>query len=169
MPKAVVPAAPELSTKQIAEIKANLFHAAHPAIDNWCAFPWHRDPSGKIDATKVHSSQALAIDVFGTLRVNPERHALLGALAHLSGVPGEGPWKLELEWTDQSNLLGEKRPTQVDAIAFGARSILVIECKFTEPGGGCSQTTPTPNGPLITTFHNATVTMHGRRIHETAK
>ncbi len=27
----------------------------------------------------------------------------------------------------------------VDAIAFGKRSLIVIECKFSEPGSGCSQ------------------------------
>jgi len=121
------------------DVKANLFHRSHAAIDDWIKFPWHRDINGHIQTHKTESSQALAIDVFGTIKVSEERDRILGALAFQCGVPGEGPWTLELEWTDPANLLREPRPTQVDAIAFGKRGFLVIECKFTEGGGGCSQ------------------------------
>src|ERR1700687_2387702 len=62
-------------------------------------------------------------------------------------MPGDGPWTLELEWTDPNDLLAEPRPTQVDAIAFGQRALLVIECKFTELGGGCSQPAAINEGP----------------------
>jgi hypothetical protein len=120
-------------------IKANLFPASHGAICDWDTFPWHRDCHGIIQTHKLESSQALAIDVFGTIRVSTERDRILGALARKSGVPSDGPWILELEWTEPNNLLSERRATQVDAIAFGRSAILVIECKFTEAGGGCSQ------------------------------
>lgn len=120
-------------------VKANLFPGSHAAIDDWIKFPWHRDRTGAIQTHKTESSQALAIDVFGTIKVSDERDRILGALALQCGVPGDGPWTLNLEWTDPDNLLREPRQTQVDAIAFGKLGILVIECKFTEDGGGCSQ------------------------------
>lgn len=122
-----------------APIRANLFPAAHGAIGkDWTRFPWHRH-NGAIQSWKPHSSQALAIDVFGAIDTAVARDTVLDALATAAGLPGGGPWTLELEWTDPANLLREKRSTQVDVLAEGARAILVIECKFTEPGGGCSQ------------------------------
>jgi hypothetical protein len=127
-------------------IKANLFAASHAAIPDWDAFPWHRDRQGAIQTHKVRSSQALAIDVFGTIKVSPDRHRVLGSLAQRCGLPEDGPWGIELEWLDHERLLGEPRPTQVDAIAFGKRALLVIECKFTEPGGQCSQPDPISEG-----------------------
>ncbi len=120
-------------------IRANLFPGSQAAICDWSEFPWHRDGAGVIQTFKVESSQALAIDVFGTIKVSRDRDRILGALALQCGVPSDGPWTLELEWTDRDRLLGERRPTQVDAIALGRRGLLVIECKFTEVGGGCSQ------------------------------
>jgi len=127
-------------------IKANLFPASHQAIGNWDKFPWHRDRSGTIQTYKLESSQALAIDVFGTIKVSAERDRILGALARECGVPDRGPWRLELEWVDKDRLLHEPRPTQVDAIAIGPEAVLVIECKFTELGGGCSQVKPIKTG-----------------------
>jgi hypothetical protein len=100
-----------------------------------------------IQAHKPRSSQALAIDVFGTIKASSERDRVLTALAQRCGLPGDGPWILELEWTVPDGLLGEPRPTQVDAIAFGKAAILVIECKFAESGGTCSQPTPIRKGP----------------------
>jgi len=127
-------------------IKGNLFPASHAAIGDWNKFPWHRW-QGAVQAHKPQSSQALAIDVFGTIKVSDERNRVLGELAQRCGLPGEGPWTLELEWTDPDNLLGEPTPTQMDAIAFGRNALIVIECKFTELGGGCSQTASITSGP----------------------
>ena len=45
---------------------ANLFWAARPAVEPWDEFPWHHRSDGQCDRWKPHSSQALAIDVFGT-------------------------------------------------------------------------------------------------------
>lgn len=127
-------------------IKANLFPASHAAIGDWNKFPWHRD-DGIIQTGKVASSQALAIDVFGTIKVSIERDRVLGALAQKCDLPADGPWTLELEWRAPNELLSEPRPTQVDAIACSARAVLLFECKFTEPGGGCSQPKPIQKGP----------------------
>lgn len=127
-------------------IKANLFAASHAAICDWDKFPWHRDSQGVVQTCKLESSQALAIDIFGAIKVSGERDRILGALARECGLSDAGPWKLKLEWIDPDNLLHEPRPTQVDAIAFGRKALLVIECKFTEVGGGCSQPNPLRKG-----------------------
>lgn len=116
-----------------------LFPASHSAICDWNRFPWHRDRYGVIQTHNRELSQALAIDVFGTIKVSDERDRILGALARECAVPDAGPWTLKLEWTDPHNLLCEPRPTQIDAIASGRAALLVIECKFTEVGGNCSQ------------------------------
>ncbi len=55
-------------------IRANIFPAAIPSTEPWRDFPWH---SG---ADQIHSSQALAIDVFGTLQVSGTKNAALCAL-----------------------------------------------------------------------------------------
>jgi hypothetical protein len=119
----------------------NLFPNARQAVEPWESFPWH--PSGgECDTWRRHSSQALAIDVFGTLKMAQpeERDAVIGALARELGVPPEGPWCIELEWQDTADRLCERQPTQVDAVACGAEAVIFFECKFTEAdAGGCFQ------------------------------
>ncbi|MEY9783941.1 PGN_0703 family putative restriction endonuclease [Sinorhizobium fredii] len=129
-----------------AAVRQNLFPASHGAIGDWLEFHWHRDRTNRIQAHKVHSSQAIAIDVFGTLKVSIDRDLVLDAIARRVGVAPGGPWSITLEWTDPDRLLGEPRPTQVDALAVGSNAALVIECKFTEPGGKCSQTAKSRSG-----------------------
>ncbi|MCY3986664.1 MAG: hypothetical protein OXF23_06465 [Candidatus Dadabacteria bacterium] len=116
-------------------LRRNMFPGAHPAIDSWEDFPWH---SG---ATSRRSSQMLAIDVFGTLKVRPQvkKDRILERIAKSAGMPVEGPWQIHLEWSDTDNLLNEKTQTQVDATAISDHAILLFECKFKEPGGSCSQ------------------------------
>jgi hypothetical protein len=128
-------------------IKANLFPAAHAAIEDWHNFPWHKSRSGAVDTHQANSSQALAIDVFGTIKGSKDRNQILSALAMKCGVPTDGRWELELEWVDTDNLLREPKQTQVDAIALGQSAVLLIECKFTETGGTCSQSEPIRKGP----------------------
>lgn len=128
-------------------VKANLFPSSHAAIDDWNMFPWHRH-QGKIQTHKPESSQALAIDVFGTIKVSNDRHRILAAIGRRCGLADDGNWEIDLEWSDPDNRLKEtSHRTQVDAIAFGRHAILVIECKFTETGGGCSQPIPIAKGP----------------------
>ncbi len=133
-------------TSDIEAVRENLFLASHGAIEDWAAFPWHRDRSNRIQAHKVHSSQAIAIDVFGTLKMSTDRDRILDAIAERVGVAPGGPWAVALEWMDADRLLGEPRPTQVDALAVGTKAALVIECKFTEPGGQCSQAAVSRSG-----------------------
>lgn len=125
------------------KIEANIYPPSHQAVEPWDKFPWHLDSHKQCDAWKMHSSQALAIDVFGLLKVTDQstRDAILGTLAKRLGLPSDGPWTMELEWTDPDNRLREKRRTQVDAIARSLSAVILFECKFTEPdGGACSQT-----------------------------
>lgn len=125
------------------QIQRNLFEAAHAAIPNWATFPWHRS-GGRIDTHVSHSSQALAIDVFGTFQSEPERDAVLDGIAQRFGLPAGGPWTIELEWTDPANRLRETgAQSQIDAIARSPHTVIFFECKFTERDGGtCSQTQP---------------------------
>ena len=136
-----------IPSAKLVALRANIFDAAHAAISDWETFPWHRDMRGHVQADKPHSSQALAIDVFGAIGVSTAKDVILNALAIEVGLPPGGPWNIELEWTDAQRLLREPRPTQVDALAVGANAIMVIECKFTEPGGSCSQTRRIQTGP----------------------
>jgi len=139
-----------MDATMLAQLKANLFPAAHAAIDDWDAFPWHHAAGQTCDTWRPHSSQALAIDVFGTLRAAPqtERDAVLDRLAAFLGLQGGGPWSVELEWRDPLNRLRERRRTQVDALVRSPRQIMLFEVKFTEGAGvGCSQTSPLARGP----------------------
>lgn len=116
-------------------IIANMFPAAHGAIEDWDKFKWHGA------AKSPRSSQVLAIDVFGTLKVcsQASRDAVLAEIARRSGIRPDGPWEIEVEWQDGRNRLREYTPTQVDAVAISPHAMLLFECKFTEAGGGCSQ------------------------------
>ena len=128
-------------------IEANLFPYAHAAVEPWESYRWHSAAGEVCDAFKEKSSQALSIDVFGTLKLHPQRDQVLGALAAQLGLPSAGPWEVALEWHDPDNLLGEKTPTFVDALARSPEALILFECKFTEPdGGGCGQTLPIARG-----------------------
>lgn len=131
-----------MTPDKLQKLKSNLFPAAHGAIADWAMFPWHTHASSR------RSSQMLAIDVFGTLKVASQsaRDAILGEVAICAGVSPVGPWQVQLEWQDMRNLLRERTPTQVDAVAIGQNAILLFECKFTEAGGGCSQIKPDASG-----------------------
>ena len=90
------------------------------------------------------SSQALAIDVFGTLQSMESRHAVVQACLRSMSLewPAE-EWNLGAEYSLDRNLLGEPRPTQVDYLAESSAGLLLFECKFTESdGGACSQPQP---------------------------
>jgi len=129
-------------------ISDNLFPAARQAVEPWESFRWHGS-GGECDTWQRNSSQALAIDVFGTLKMaeQEERERALGGLARRLGVAAKGPWKVELEWQDATNRLREPRPTQVDAVAAGRGALIFFECKFTESAAGdCSQTHPLGRG-----------------------
>ncbi len=131
-------------------IRTNLFPAALGAIPSWSCFPWHRGGNRQCDTHVPHSSQALAIDVFGTLGCLPaeSRDVIAGDMADQLGLPDDGPWSVQLEWSDPANPLQEiNQPTQVDAVLQSPKATVLVECKFTESNGGsCSQPVPRPSG-----------------------
>jgi hypothetical protein len=120
----------------------NIFPPAWNAVKNDPDFPWHDQ------AYKINSSQALAIDVFGTIQFSTNRNKILDELSSTLGIPGKNPWSLELEWNDPNNLLNESRArSQIDVVLNNSKSLVFSECKFTEPAGGsCSQTLPFSSG-----------------------
>ncbi|ARQ13743.1 hypothetical protein NXC12_PE00142 (plasmid) [Rhizobium etli] len=67
-------------------VRANLFSASHGATEDWKGFPWHRDRSNLIQAAKAHSSQAIAIYVFGTLKMSRDRGRIFDAVAERVGL-----------------------------------------------------------------------------------
>lgn len=137
-----------LTSSEILAIEANLFPSARPIVRSRPAFPWHRDRGGVITASQAASSQALAVDFFGTIDALCSRDAIVNAWMADLVLPFTGSWKLDLEVVVSCTLLGEPRPTQVDAVAFGSDGLVLFECKFTEPdGGACSQPIPISDGP----------------------
>ena len=122
-------------------LEHNIFPAAHQACEPWEAFPWHAGRGGAIDTHVAHSSQALAIDVFGTIKTSTDRDTILDALAQSIGLPTGGPWAISLEWVARPSLLNEPRPTQVDVYVENPFSVILFDCTFTEQNGvACSQT-----------------------------
>jgi hypothetical protein len=140
-------------------LERNIFHAAHQACDPWDQFLWHTGQNREIDTHLEHASQALAIDVFGTIKMSPSRDAILDALAQSVGLPTGGPWTVTLEWSTPKALLGEPRPTQVDVYVESPQAVLVCECKFTETNGGaCSQTNKKNRSRRATDIINSRLT-----------
>lgn len=136
-----------LTPSEILAIEANLFPTARPIVRTCPNFPWHRDRAGAITASLANSSQALAVDFFGTIDALTSRDAIVDAwMADLS-VPFAGPWRIDLEVLVSRELLGEPRPTQIDVVAASSNGLVLFECKFTEPDGGCcSQALPIADG-----------------------
>ncbi len=115
-------------------LERNIFPAAHQACEPWEKFSWHTS------AHVAHSSQALAIDVFGTIKTSANRDAIIDALAQTLGLPTGGPWDITLEWSARASLLKEPSPTQVDVYVESPSAVILFECKFTEQdGGACSR------------------------------
>ena len=133
---------------RLQEIKENLFPAAWPSIPYWESFPWHEGRDKIPDTHKPHSSQAMALDVFGTLEAHPCRNQLITLMME-TVFKGQGPrsvcWTLGKEVEIHS--LREPRPTQLDALIEGEADVVAIESKFCERGAGtCSQPPRQCNG-----------------------
>jgi len=130
-------------------IESNLFPTARAVVRERINFPWHRDESGVSAASRAVSSQAMALDVFETVRRLDARDDIVGAWARelQPALPSDGAWTIDTEYLVQKDLLGEPRSTQVDALIRSAHALIVCECKFTETSGGaCSQPKPIANG-----------------------
>jgi hypothetical protein len=82
-------------------IEKNLFYAARAAVKPWDEFKWHMS-GGIFDTGQQNSSQALAIDFFGTLKAAAavERDAILRQVSARMHLSEFGPWWVELEWEE---------------------------------------------------------------------
>ncbi len=117
--------------------RPNIFPAAWPMVQDWDGLDWGRG------AVNPRSSQALAVDVFGTIALSPARDTVLDALTAELGLPAGGPWQIDLEWSDRKNALNEAQSTPMDVVLRSPRLLLCVECKFAERDGGvCKQTKP---------------------------
>ena len=132
------------------KIRNNLFRLSHPAVEPWNKFKWHLR-GDECDTWQQNSSQGLAIDLFGTLKVVRQemRDCVLAGVAKMAALPEAGPWNIDLEWEDEDNRLKESgKRTQIDAIATSPSAIICFEAKFGEEDGGvCSQPRRLDNGP----------------------
>jgi hypothetical protein len=129
------------------KIRRNLFLASHPSVEPWDDFRWHTDKGGECDTDKENSSQALAIDVFGTLSQIESRDRIFDEILRTLGFRSSGEWSVDLEWLVPDRLLGEPRQSQVDAVAHSRDFLIFMECKFSESEAGrCSQPKPLAKG-----------------------
>ena len=130
--------------QELERLRLNIFPESWAGIEPAAGFARHRH------CAAPHSSQALAVDVFGWIRqLEPAvRDAAVNAIAQRLGLEPDSGWQVELEWQDPDNLLNEKQHgepgraggvTTVDVLARSKRYLLCIECKFTEGPGCCSQ------------------------------
>ena len=114
-------------------------------MEPWEKFKWDKGVWG-IRTWVKHSSQALLIDVFGSIKASDDKDTIMNAISEYLDLPCLGEWFIEMEWSDPLNLLNEKRRTQVDCIAKNDLSVIFFEGKFTErDGGSCSRPLLKPN------------------------
>ena len=59
----------EAPVPDLSSVRKNIFPGAHDAV--WGAFPWHAG------AASPHSSQALAVSVFGTIATHRSKRVLI--------------------------------------------------------------------------------------------
>jgi hypothetical protein len=122
-------------------IKRNIFDRSIDSIEDYQKFDWHKNGKN-IDTNQANSSQALAIDFWGCLKLSKYKNQLINKLFDKN----EKNWFINFEYEDKS-LLSEKKATQVDILIESENCVLVIESKFTEKEGGrCSQTNKDKNG-----------------------
>jgi hypothetical protein len=126
-------------------VRDNIFSAAHGAIANWKTFKWHC--SERVDAHVPHSSQAFCISVWGTFASQQGRvvrdvvaSVLQDALflEVLEQYKTELPLVLESDSRELLNEFGGKQSHLDGVLSLNGLSV-VIESKFTEPFGACSQ------------------------------
>jgi hypothetical protein len=127
--------------QKIKSIKENLFLRSQESISDYYAFDWH-NYYGEIDTNKINSSQAIAIDFWGCLKLSPYRNQIINKLFNKDCEA----WEILYEY-ENKNLLSEKRPTQIDVIVESETFAIIIESKFAESDGGiCSQANKTKRG-----------------------
>ena len=63
----------------------------------------------------------------------------------MSDIAKQG-WNVKLEFRVPADMFGEPRPTQLDVLLENDTVVVVLECKFNEVGGPCSQPPEQCNG-----------------------
>jgi hypothetical protein len=142
---------PGLDETQQEAVVANLFHVARPLVRESPGFPWRRRRGGEVTAGDVRSSQALAIDVFETIRRLPSCNGIVHKwVSTLFPRLASGRfWGISLERALDRELLREVGSrTQLDVLLTSSRSLINVTCTFTEAGvGGCRLVRPLAEGP----------------------
>ena len=70
----------------------NIFPRALGTISDFKEFDWHNY------ARRYNSSQALAIDVFGTAKTSPYKDEIINEICKAVGAPQGESWDIEFEW-----------------------------------------------------------------------
>lgn len=119
-----------MDQQKIIRIKDNLYDRSVGVVENFHEFKWHKE-----DVAQKNSSQALAIDFWGCLKLSPYKTKLINMIFNKK----EDNWDIILEYSDKK-ILSEKRSSQIDVLIESEHFVIIIESKFTEKdGGGCSQ------------------------------
>ncbi|WP_366182972.1 hypothetical protein [Flavobacterium ovatum] len=114
---------------KLRQIEKNIFHRSFGATSDFKKSQWHKD------SDRANSSQALAIDFWGCVKLSPQKDKII----NLFFDKKESNWEFIFEFTS-SSLLNEKTSTQIDVVIQSDSCVLFLESKFTEAdGGGCSQ------------------------------
>ena len=116
----------KLDEKKIESIKENLFFRSQKAIPDYYSFDWHNF-KGNIDTNKINSSQAIAIDFWGCLKLSQYKDQIINRLFSKNC----DAWDIKFEYKNK-NILSEKRPTQIDVKIESESFAIIIESKFTE-------------------------------------
>jgi hypothetical protein len=120
--------------EKIGQIKHNIFYRSQNAIQDYTIFDWHVH-GGVIDTDRINSSQALAIDFWGCLKISPQKDSIINNLFNKNCIN----WDIEFEFTDKT-LMSEIKPTQIDIKIESDSCVIILESKFTENNGSnCSQ------------------------------
>ncbi len=116
-------------------IRDNIFPPAYSAIENPEYIKWHKH------ANLPNSSQVLAIDVFGTIKMSKFKDEIVNEICRNANIYSSSDWNIEFEYEPQKSILNEPTSSQIDVRIYSDDTEIIIECKFAErKGGTCSQT-----------------------------
>lgn len=119
----------KITEARIREINNNVFPRSIHLID-LNGFKFHKD------AHRKNSSQVLAVDFWGCLKLSKYKNQIINMLFKHDCIN----WDIKFECTFK-NLLNEHTSTQIDVLLESETNVIIIESKFTEDAGGsCSQT-----------------------------
>lgn len=131
-------------SEKILSIQNNIFPNALKSIPSPHSIKWHKY------ANLPNSSQVLAIDVFGTIKMSKFKDEIVNEICKNANINTGSDWNIEFEYEPQKNILNEPKSSQIDVRIYSDKTELILECKFTErKGGTCSQTRRIKKGANI--------------------